>query len=69
VNKGSEEGGQQKNVQDKISSESPPGKMLKYLYASPCSKGKKKQSGQIVLFYLDPRTYLKAFGFWTKIWI
>jgi hypothetical protein len=42
-NKCSKEGGQQTKVQDKISSESPLGKMLNYWDNSPHTKGKKKQ--------------------------
>jgi hypothetical protein len=29
---------------------------------APILKGKKKKNGQILLFYPDPRTDLKAFG-------
>jgi hypothetical protein len=62
-NKGSKEGSQQTKVQDKIPSETPLGKMLKYWDDSPHTKGKKTKNGQILLFYLDPRMNLKAFGF------
>jgi hypothetical protein len=63
-NKGSKEGGQKIKVKDKIPSESPLGKMLRYWDDSPLIKGEK--NGQILLFYLDPRTDLKAFGFLAK---
>jgi hypothetical protein len=41
-NKGSKEGGQQIKIQDKIPSENPLEKMLRYWDDSPCTKGKKK---------------------------
>jgi hypothetical protein len=68
-NKGSKEGDQQMKVQDKIPFKSPLGEMLKYWNDSPHTKGKKKNSRwSILLFYLDPRTDLKAFGLLAKIW-
>jgi hypothetical protein len=61
--------GRPTKVQDKIPSESFLGKMLKYWYGSPCTNGKKKQKNGQILFYLDPRTDLKAFVFLAKIWV
>jgi hypothetical protein len=66
-NKGSKEGGQQTKVQDKIPSESPLGKMLKYWDDSPHTKGKKKQRmTKCCCFIWTQELILKPLWFWPK---
>jgi hypothetical protein len=69
-NKGSKEGGQNTKTQDKISSESPLGKMLKYWDDSPHTKEKKKQRiVKYCCFIWTQELILKPLGFLAKIWV
>jgi hypothetical protein len=54
-NESSKEGGQQTKVQDKIPSESPLGKMLKYWDDSPILKGKRNKEWSNIVVLSGPK--------------